>query len=57
MNSYNCEVAILAKQFEIEGRVTNLLKSKRIIQNAFHSYKKTFLDLSLAYINFSSTKC
>ena len=57
MNSYNCEVAVLARQFEIEGRMTNILKSKKTIQTSSSSYKKTYLDISLAYINFSSTKC
>jgi hypothetical protein len=57
MNSYNCEVAILARQYEIEGRMTNIIKSKKTIQTSSASYKKTYVDISLAYINFSNTKC
>jgi hypothetical protein len=57
MNSYNCEVAILARQYEIEGRMTNIIKSKKTIQTSSPSYKKTYVDISLAYINFSNTKC
>ncbi len=59
MNLYNCEVVILARQYFIEGRITNVLKSKKTMHNINiqSPYKKTYLDISLAYINFSSTKC
>ena len=50
-------MTVLAKQFEIEGRMTNIIKSKKLIVNSAASFKKSFIDVSLAYINFSSTKC
>jgi hypothetical protein len=37
--------------------MTNIVKSKRIIVNSNAAFKKTFIDVNLAYINFSSTKC
>ena len=57
MNTYNSEVTILARQYELEGRVTSVTKSKKVIQSSMATYKKSFIDVSLAYINFSSAKC
>lgn len=37
--------------------MTNIIKSKKMIVNSTASFRKSFIDVSLAYINFSSTKC
>ena len=37
--------------------MTNLVKGKKIIQNSFAGYRKNYVDVSLAYVNCSSTKC
>ena len=36
--------------------MTNIIKSKKCILNSSATFKKTFIDVSLAYINFSSIK-
>jgi hypothetical protein len=59
MNGYNCEVTVLAKQYQLQGRVTNIVKSKKKIGNgsSINTVRSNYIDVSLAYINFSGMKC